>query len=367
AWFRDGLLDVWVGTQIPTQAVKEAIAITGLDESNIRIHTTLMGGSFGRRLEMDFIVQAIKIAHKMEGTPVKLTWSREEDTTHDNYRPMAMARFQAVVEESGPSAVDLQLAAPSVSESQMSRINMSMPGADPSIVQAAWDQPYAIPNYRVTGYRTATTFPVSSWRSVGASQNGFFHESMMDEIAHAKGLDPLQMRLDLIDHAPSRKVLEAVAEMSNWGLVLPEGHALGVAFSMSFGVPAAEVIEVAMRGESVKIVSAWAAVDVGIALDPGNVEAQVSGGLIFGLAAAMMGEITIDDGKVQQSNFHMFDSIRMNQVPEVTVRVLENGERVRGIGEPGTPPAAPALANAIYAATGKRIRELPLNKHVRFA
>ena len=365
-WLRDGMLDVWAGTQIPTQAVKEAIAITGLEENKISIHTTLMGGSFGRRLEMDFIIQAIKIAKNMEGSPIKLTWTREEDTTHDSYRPMAMARFKALVTDSGPNAIDLQLAAPSVSESQMGRLGITAPGPDVAIVQAAWDQPYTVPNYRVTGYRTPNAFPVSSWRSVGASQNGFFHESMMDEIAHAAGLDPLQLRLDLIQHEPSRKVLEAVAEMSNWGLMLPEGHGLGVAFCLSFGVPAAEVVEIAIIDEKVKIIKVYAAVDVGTALDPRNIEAQVSGGINFGLAAAMMGEITIEDGEVQQTNFHMFNSIRINQAPDIEVRVLENGSRIRGIGEPGTPPAAPALANAIFAATGKRIRELPLNKQIDF-
>jgi len=366
AWLHDGKLDIWAGNQIPTQVLKDASAITGLDESNINVHTLIMGGSFGRRLELDFISQAVEIAKQMDGTPIKLTWTREEDTTHDYYRPIAMARFQAIANESGPIAIDLKLAAPSVAASQLGRIGIPAAGPDISIVQAAWDQPYDIENYRVTGYKTPISFPVSSWRSVGSSQNAFFHESMMDEIAHAKGLDPMQMRIDLISHEPSRKVLEAVAEMSNWGSELPEGHALGVAFSLSFGVPAAEVIEIAMQDEKVRILNAWAAVDVGIAMDPRNIEAQVSGGLNFGLAAAIMGEITVKDGKVEQTNFHMFNSIRMNQAPDIQVRVLENGSKIKGIGEPGTPPAAPALANAIFAATGKRIRELPLNKHIQF-
>jgi isoquinoline 1-oxidoreductase beta subunit len=366
AWLRDGKLDVWAGTQIPTQAVKEAIKITGLDESNIKIHTTLIGGSFGRRLEMDYIIQAIKVAVGMPDTPVKLTWTREEDMTHDNYRPIGMARFQAVVGDKGPIAIDLQLACGSVNTSQMGRIDIPMAGPDISIVQAAWDQPYAVENFRVTGYRTKNIFPISSWRSVGASQNGFFHESMMDEIAHSKGLDPMQMRIDLITHEPSRKVLMAVAEMSGWGTTLPEGHARGVAFSLSFGVPAAEVIEIAIIDGKVKILKAFAAVDVGTAMDPNNVKSQVMGGLNFGLAAAMTGDISIKDGQVQETNFHQYRSMRFYQAPAVEVRVLENGDRVRGIGEPGTPPAAPALANAIFAATGKRIRELPLSKHIDF-
>ncbi|MFT6031939.1 MAG: isoquinoline 1-oxidoreductase beta subunit [Arenicella sp.] len=366
AWLRDGKLDIWAGTQIPTQAVKEAIKITALAESNIKIHTTLMGGSFGRRLEMDYIIQAIKVAVEMPGIPVKLTWTREEDMTHDNYRPIGMARFKAVVGDKGPIAIDLQLACGSVNTSQMGRIDMLMPGPDISIVQAGWDQPYAVENFRVTGYRTKNDFPISSWRSVGASQNGFFHESMMDEIAHSKGLDPMQMRIGLITHEPSLKVLKAVAEMSGWGTALPEGHARGVAFSLSFGVPTAEVIEVAIINGKVKIVKAFAAVDVGTIMDPRNVESQVMGGLNFGLAAAMSGDISIKNGVVQETNFHQYRSMRFYQAPEIEVRILENGDRVRGIGEPSTPPAAPALANAIFAATRMRIRELPLSKHIDF-
>jgi len=366
AWLRDGKLDVWAGTQIPTQALKEAMTITGLDESNINIHTTLMGGSFGRRLEMDYIVQAIKVAAAMPGTPVKLTWTREEDMTHDNYRPIGMARFKAVVDDKGPTAIDLQLAGASVNASQMGRLGIPAAGPDIAIVQAAWEQPYGVENFRVTGYRVNNDFPVSSWRSVGSSQNGFFHESMMDEIAHASGQDPMQMRIDLMTHEPSKKVLEAVAEISGWGSDLPAGHARGVAYSLSFGVPAAEVIEVTVIGGKVKIVKAFAAVDVGTAMDPRNVEAQVIGGLNFGLAAAMTGDISIKDGEIQQTNFHQYRSMRFYQAPAIEVRVLENGDRVRGIGEPGTPPAAPALANAIFAATGQRIRELPLSKHIEF-
>jgi len=212
-----------------------------------------MGGSFGRRLEMDYIIQAIKIAAEMEGTPIKLTWTREEDMTHDNYRPIGMARFKALVDDDGPTAIDLQLAGASVNGSQMGRLGIPTAGPDIAIVQAAWDQPYGVENFRVTGYRVDNDLPVSSWRSVGSSQNGFFHESMMDEIAHAKNLDPMEMRIKLMTHEPSRKVLEAVSEMSAWRSKLPEGHARGVAYSLSFGVPAAEVIEVAIINAALKM------------------------------------------------------------------------------------------------------------------
>ena len=240
-------------------------------------------------------------------------------------------------------------------------------GPDKTIVQGAWDQPYKIANYRVRGYRAPALLPVGFWRSVGALQNGFFHESLIDEMAHAAGVCPMELRLSTINHRPSRQVLEAVAEMSNWGGDLPKGHALGVAFVLSFGVPVAEVIEVADSATGIKVVAAYAAVDVGVALDPTIVQAQVQLGLNYGLSAAMMSEITLKDGVVEQNNFHNYDCIRMYQAPSVEVKVLEHGEKITGIGDPGPPPAAPALANAVFTLTGQRIRSLPLGKHVRFA
>jgi isoquinoline 1-oxidoreductase beta subunit len=341
----------------------EGEKITGIEQKDIHVHTTFMGGGFGRRSEMDYVKQAIEIAKEVEGQAVKMTWTREEDMTHDVYRPAAIARFRGAVVDGLPSAFDLSLSTFSVTASQMARIGMSVPGPDVSIVQSAWDQPYTIPNYRVTGYRVPAMLPVGYWRSVGASQNGFFHESIMDELAHAAGRDPLEFRLALISHQPSRKVIEAAAEMSGWGSTLPQGHGRGIAFVLSFGVPVAEVVEVAETENGIHIVNVWVAADVGIALDPGNVEAQLQSAVNFGLAAAMQGEITFEDGKAQQSNFHNYDAIRMDKAPPITVRVLENGTKIRGVGEPGTPPAAPALANAIFAATGRRIRQLPLSKH----
>ena len=367
AYLRDGKLDIWAGNQAPTQAAKDGAAIADIDIEDVSVHTTVMGGGFGRRSEMDFIKSAVHVAKAMEGTPIKMTWSREEDMTHDTYRPLAMARMKAKINEGEVDALDLDLSVPSVIESQLGRLGIPVVGPDITIVQSAWDQPYNIPNYRVSGYRAPIMVPVSSWRSVGASQNGFFHESAIDEIAQTAGKDPLDLRLSLVNHEPSRKVIEAVADMSGWGTSLPDGHGLGIAFVLSFGVPVAEVIEVADTPEGIRIVRAWAAVDVGTALDPRNIEAQVHSGINFGLAAAMTGEITIRDGIVEQRNFDTYNIMRMSQSPSIEVRILENGEKIRGIGEPGTPPAAPALANAIYAATGKRIRELPLNKHVRFA
>jgi isoquinoline 1-oxidoreductase subunit beta len=208
--------------------------------------------------------------------------------------------------------------------------------------------------------------PVGSWRSVGASQNAFFQDSAIDELAHLAGVDPLLFRLRQMNHIPSIKVVEAVAEMSDWGNA-PPNRARGVAYCLSFGVPAAQVIEVEETPDGIRLTNAWAAVDVGTALDPRNIEAQVQGAMIYGLSAAIRGEITFDGGAVQQLNFWAYEPLRLREAPPIIVRILENGEKIRGIGEPGTPPAAPALANAIFALTGQRIRELPLNKSVTFA
>ena len=366
AWLDGDRLRVWAGNQLPTQVLKEAAAITVLEEAAIDVDTPVMGGGFGRRAEMDFIKQAITVAKALPGRPVLLTWTREEDMTHDAFRPMAMARISGAVKGSLITTLDLHLAAPSVISSQMGRIGLNLPGPDATIVQGAWEQPYTFPNYRVTGYRVPAGVPVGSWRSVGASQNAFFHESAVDELAHLASVDPLEFRLNQIDHLPSRKVLEAVAAASNWGNA-PKGRAQGVAFCLSFGVPTAEVIEVAMTSQGLRMTGAWAAVDVGIALDPSTIEAQVQGGMIYGLSAAINGEITFEGGHVQQTNFPDYDGLRMAQCPPIGVTVLENGRKIRGIGEPGTPPAAPALANAIFALTGKRLRSLPLGRAIGFA
>ena len=366
ALLKNGKLDIWAGNQIPTQAKREGVILTGLAPANVRVHTPYMGGSFGRRLEMDFIKYAILVAKEMAGTPVKVTWSREEDTTHDSYRPFAIARFKTALEANKVVAFDAQYACPSVTESQMGRLGVTPPGPDATIVQGSWEQAYQFENYRVTGYRVPKSVPVSSWRSVGASQNGFFNESMVDELAHRLKQDPIAMRLAHISDPTNRKVLEAAAELANWGKPLPNNHGMGVALVTSFGVPCAEIIEVAHESGTIKILNAYVVADVGTALDPRNIEAQLMSGLNFGLAAAMMAEITLKDGMVQQTNFHNYDSIRMNQSPNMHFKILQNGERIRGIGEPATPPAAPALANAIFAATGQRLREMPFNKHFQF-
>ncbi|MFN4129490.1 MAG: molybdopterin cofactor-binding domain-containing protein, partial [Paracoccaceae bacterium] len=276
------------------------------------------------------------------------------------------ARINGSVKDGAIETFDLAICAPSIMETFGERFGMPMAGPDSTLSQGAWEQPYTFANYRVTTHRAPRTVPLGFWRSVGASHNGFFHESAVDELAHLAGADPLEFRLNHITHAPSRKVLEAVAEMSGWSTPRP-GRALGVAFCLSFGVPTAEVIEVTDSPEGIRLTGAWAAVDVGTALDPRNIEAQVSGAMVFGLSAAINGQITFAGGHVEQQNYWDYEPLRLHQCPEIKVRILETGGKIRGIGEPGTPPAAPALANALFALTGTRAHELPLSGSFSFA
>jgi isoquinoline 1-oxidoreductase beta subunit len=363
---KDGRLDIWTGTQIPMFMMAMAASMTGLGAENIHLHAQMSGGSFGARLEDDYVRQAIELASAFPGPPIKMTWTREEDMTHDFPRPLAMARMRGAVKDGQVDAYDLSIACPSVTASQLGRQKLSIPGPDVAIVAGAWDQPFKIPNYRVTGYRVPELVPVSSWRSVGASGNGFLHDGFLDELIHAAGADPLKERLRLCWHEPSRKVLEAVGEMSSWGSDLSKDRGRGIAFTLSFGVPAAEVVEVTNTPRGIRIDKVFVAVEVGRVLDPENFDNQVRGGVIWGLGHAMNAELTHADGIAQQTNYHAFEAMRLYQVPLIEVRALTNTNEVRGIGEPTVPPAAPALANAIFAATGKRIRELPLNKHIDF-
>jgi isoquinoline 1-oxidoreductase beta subunit len=363
---KDGRLDIWTGTQIPLFLIAAAASMTGLRTENIHLHVQMCGGSFGRRLEDDYVRQAVELAKSFPGPPIKMTWTREEDMTHDFPRPLGMARMRGAVKDGKVDAYDVSIAYPSVIASQFGRQNLYIPGPDTTIVAGAWDQPFTIPNYRVTGYRVPELVPVSSWRSVGASGNGFLHDCFLDELIHAAGADPLRERLRLCWHEPSRKVLEAVGEMSNWGSDPGKDRGRGVAFTLSFGVPAAEVVEVTNTPHGIKIDKVFVAVEVGKVLDPENFDNQVQGGVIWGLGHAMNAELTYADGIAQQTNYHVFEGMRLYQAPLIEVRGLTTTNEVHGIGEPSVPPAAPALANAIFAATGKRIRELPLNKHVAF-
>ncbi|MDG1430529.1 MAG: molybdopterin-dependent oxidoreductase [Paracoccaceae bacterium] len=348
-------MTIWSGSQAPLSARDSAAEAVGLAPESVDLIVPYLGGAFGRRGETDFSDLAARVAKAMPGVPIKTTWSREEDMRHDTYRPPAIARFKGVVTEGEAVMLDGQIISQSV---------LDLDGANRENVTGSFDQPYGIPNYRIRGYLAELGVPTGFWRSVGASINGFVFDSFIDEMAHAAGRDPLEFRLELVrrEHAPSATVLETLKNMTNWTGQTPDGIGRGVAFTYSFGTPVAEAIEVQDTGNGIKIAKCWIAADPGFALDPSIVEAQLFGGAIYGLSAAIMGEITFADGEVEQYNFPDYDALRMHTAPEFDVRILENNKFIGGIGEPGTPPAAPALANALFDLTGIRARELPLIK-----
>ncbi|MEP3475313.1 MAG: molybdopterin cofactor-binding domain-containing protein [Hyphomicrobiales bacterium] len=364
-------VEIWSGHQMPRMLQKIVAKVTGHNADQVTFHNLYMGGSFGHRLEMEHLKLAAEIANQMRGVPIKLTYSREEDFAHDFPRHIAMGRGKGTVKDGKVEAIDLEIAAPSVINSQMGRAGLSIPGPDAQIAAGAWNNPYQFPNYRMRAYRVDELAPVSSWRSVGAAGAGFIFDSFLDELIHEAGADPMAERIRLMGDKTSRTVLETVAEMCSWNTKLGatklgENKGRGVAFVESFGVPVAEVVEVTNTEDGLKIDKVWIACDVGRIIDPVNFENLVQGGVIFGLGHAMNCEITYSDGMAEQSNYDSHDGMRMSQCPEIFVKGLENGPKVRGIGEPPVPPAAPALANAIFTATGKRLREMPFNKHIDF-
>ncbi|NCO87445.1 MAG: xanthine dehydrogenase family protein molybdopterin-binding subunit [Rhodobacterales bacterium] len=361
-------LDIWTATQVPDVLRDRAAALAGLDPARVTLHLLHAGGSFGRRLDIDYVLPAVEIAMTRPGTPVQTTLSREEDMTHDFPRPMQLARCRGAVQDGRVAALSLDTIGPSVSESWFGRILFAPPGPDTLLVLGAYDQPYAIPDYRVTGYKAPSLVPVGSWRSPGACSNVFFHDTFLDELIHAAGADPLAERLRLIDHAPSRGVLEAVGEMCNWsGPALGDGRGRGIAYGFAHGVPVATVVDVTATDLGITIDAVWIAVDCGTVYDPVNAEAQVTGSTIWGLAHAMNCELTYEDHAPVQTNFDRFEGMRLHQTPGLSVRLLEQGPHVRGLGEPATATAAPALGNAIFAATGQRLREMPFSSSVTFA
>jgi isoquinoline 1-oxidoreductase beta subunit len=265
--------------------------------------------------------------------------------------------------------MSIDIAGQSMGASWFNRLHAPVPpGPDTTSVNGVWDQPFAIPNYRVTGYRAKEMVPVSPWRSVGASGSGFHHASFLDELIHAAGADPMSELIRLCNHETSKAVLETLRDISGWkGSRMDNKRARGVALALSFGVPMAQVVEVSDTPQGISIDRVYAVCNVGRVLDPINFEAQVQGGIIWGLGHAMNCELTYENFAPSQTNFHAFEAMRLHQTPEIIVKGLELGSEVRGIGEPPVPPAAPALANAIFALTGKRVRELPLSKSVKFA
>ncbi|MGB5865408.1 MAG: molybdopterin cofactor-binding domain-containing protein [Sulfitobacter sp.] len=359
-------VDIWVAHQLPRFAEQRIAARLDMDTDQIFLHNQYAGGSFGHRLEFDNIDVVIDIAREVSGTAVKLTFSREEDFAQDYNRQIGMARGRGAVTGGRVTALDLDIATVSAARSQSGRLGAPVPGPDTQIAAGAWNMRYAVPDLRVRAYAVPELAPTSSWRSVGASSAGFFAEGFLDELIHAAGVDPMEERLRLVNDDDARRVLEAVAEMSNWGSPLGPRQGRGVALVTSFGVPVAEVVEVTDTENGIKIDRVFVAAEVGRVVDPVTFENVVAGGVIWGLGHAMNSEITYSDGRTEQDNYHMAEGMRLHQCPVIEVRALEHGDTVRGIGEPPVPPAAPALANAIFAATGTRLREMPFYKTVDF-
>ncbi len=360
--------EVWVPTQSPDWVQGTVAQVLGLKPDKVVVHTTLMGGGFGRRYMADFPAEVAQIA-KVVGKPVQLVWTREDDMTHDFYRPATCHRMQGAVDAKGrPVAWFHTLASTSIRGYWDPKA-----AAEQQEVGGAKEMPYAIPNVRLEFNGVTSAVPRAWWRSVENSFNGFAVESFIDELAAAAGQDPVQFRKTLLvkptnwkakseddpDPARLRGVLELAAEKADWGKPMAKGRGRGIAAFCSFGSYFAEVAEVTVKGSEFKIDRMVAAVDCGQIVNPESVRSQTEGAIIFGLSAALKNEITIKNGAVEQTNFDGYDPLRINEAPPVEVHLVSSQEDPGGMGEPGLPPAAPAVANAIFAATGQRLRRLP--------
>jgi isoquinoline 1-oxidoreductase beta subunit len=353
--------DIYAPTQFQTFNQMTGAKITGLKPEQVRIHTTFLGGGFGRRAEQDFIAEAVEIS-KATSAPVQVTWSREDDIQSDFYRPAAYSKLVAGLDADGwPVAWKSRIVGPSI----MSRFfpGSVKNGIDESSVEGQANSKYGIPNFLVEYALTEAGVPVGFWRSVGNSHNGFITECFVEELAKAGGKDPFEFRRKLLANAPRhRGVLELAAEKAGWGQPLPAGRTRGIAVVESFGSYVAEVAEVSVNRKSgeVKVHRVVCAVDCGRYVNPDTITAQMEGAIVYGLTAALKGQITIAKGRVQQSNFHDYEMLRLNETPKIEVHIVQSTEGPGGVGEPGTPPIAPAVCNGIFAATGKPIRRLPI-------
>ena len=371
ALLKDGKLDVWTSTQNAEASLAAAAATAGVPLENVEVHRVQLGGGFGRRGgAQDFVRQGVAIAKTVEGTPVKMLWTREEDTQHDFYRPASLIRVKAGLDGSGsPVAWYSRVASTSIFET-LARVPLKRPfapadGVDPQAVASLHDLPHAIPNVRIEYALRNAHVPVGFWRTVGHSQNPFVRESFMDELASAAGKDPYEYRRALLQRSPNDLgILEATAKAAGWGEPLPSGAYRGIAQTEAYGSYTCAVAELSVdKNSEVAIRRLVLGIDPGYAVNPDNIRAQMQGSAVFMLTAMFWGEITIKDGRAEQSNFHDYRLMRLREMPRVEVVLAPSGGFWGGIGEPGQASIAPAVCNAIFAATGKRIRSLPLKNH----
>lgn len=342
AWVRDGKIDFWSGLQNPLAVRDELAGAFDVKKHDVTIHNVMLGGGFGRRSEPDYPLMAVEIAKEFDH-PVKMIWSREQDTQQDWYRPASVSRFKAGLDDQGMP---------------VSWENMFVQKHDPP---EASHIPYKIDNQLIQYTDAEHHMRFGPWRSVDHTQHGFFIESFIDELADQAGMDGYAYRRKLVAHNPRYlAVLDAAADAADWGREVPEGRGLGIALVDSFGTVVAQVVEVDVTGPEPKVVHVWCAADPGYVMNPDGFTAQIESGIIYGLTAALYGNITIEEGAVVQSNFHDYPMLRMRDAPEITVKLINSGAKVGGGGEPGTPPIAPALANAVFAATGVRVRSQPI-------
>jgi isoquinoline 1-oxidoreductase beta subunit len=366
AQVKDGAVEVWAPTQVPEMARAIAAKVAGVKEDKVTLHVTLLGGGFGRRLEVDYVAQAVRVAMACKGRPVQLAWSREEDTTHDFYRPMHVAKLRASIDATGQvSSLRIKSAGDAISPRWMGRGLPALSGPidmpDKTTAEGLFDLPYGFVNQHMAHVATRMEVPVGFWRSVGHSHNAFFSESFIDELAAQTKQDPVAFRLALLKDAPRyAAVLQLAADKARWGSPLPAGRARGVALHESFGSIVAEVAEVSLKDGVPRVHKVVCAIDCGTVVNPNIVAQQMESAVVFGLTAALYSKIDINDGAVQQTSFPSYPMVQLAAAPVVETWLVPSTRHPGGVGEPGVPPIAPAVANALFALTGKRQRSLPL-------
>ena len=364
AHVRPDRVEIWVPTQDPSIALATAAIAAGVSDDKVVMHRMMLGGGFGRRAPIqDYVRQAVLIAKEVE-QPVKLVWSREEDIQHDLYRPFGMARLVAGLDAAGmPLAWSIRLAGPSFVDGLVRGFGSSF--IDNTFVSGlAAEMPYEVPNYRIDYVVRETPVPLGVWRAINYTQNAFYKECFVDEMAHAAGIDPYRYRRLLLRNSPKNlAVLDAAARSAGWGGPLPPGVFRGIALNEACGSYCAQVVEASVDDGSVRVHRVVAAIDPGHVVNPLSIEMQIEGAVVYALTAALFGEITIKNGAAEQSNFNDYEMLRIDGMPKVETVIVPSGDFWGGVGEPPVPPLAPALCNAIFAAIGKRIRSLPLRNH----